>query len=111
PVWLYFAPRPSRAAAVNSSVAGKLHWRAILASPAFWTMSAASFFLSYYWYFLLTWMPAYMTMARGFSTLGMGRVLSTPLFVMAATNLLAGWLADRLASKTEAILGAHLVCR
>jgi MFS family permease len=100
PVWLYFAPRPSRAAAVNSSVAGKLHWRAILASPAFWTMSAASFFLSYYWYFLLTWMPAYMTMARGFSTLGMGRILSTPLFVMAASNVLAGWLADRLSSRT-----------
>jgi len=38
---------------------------------------------------LLTWMPAYMTMSRGFSTLGMGRNLSSPLFVMAVSNLLA----------------------
>jgi MFS transporter, ACS family, D-galactonate transporter len=100
PIWLYFAPRPSPAPTVALSAAGTFRWRAILSSPAFWTMSACSFFLSYYWYFLLTWMPAYMTMSRGFSTLGMGRSLSTPLFVMAVSNLLAGWLADRLASKT-----------
>lgn len=100
PVWLYFAPRPAPALTVTSSATGTLHWRAIFSSPAFWTMSACSFFLSYYWYFLLTWLPAYMTMARGFSTLGMGRIFSTPLFVMAGTNVLAGWLADRLSSKT-----------
>jgi len=100
PAWFYFAPRPLPVRAVTSSATGALRWRAILASPAFWTMSAASFFLSYYWYFLLTWMPAYMTMARGFSTLGMGRILSTPMFVMVGTNVLAGWFADRLSSRT-----------
>lgn len=100
PAWLYFAPRPSPVRTAASSTKEKFRWGAILASPAFWTMSACSFFLSYYWYFLLTWMPAYMTMSRGFSTLGMGRILSTPLFVMAGTNLFAGWLADRFASRT-----------
>jgi MFS transporter, ACS family, D-galactonate transporter len=100
PAWLYLAPRPSPRPTVTLSNAETFRWSAILSSPAFWSMSACSFFLSYYWYFLLTWMPAYMTMARGFSTLGMGRILSTPLFVMAVTNLLAGWLADRLASRT-----------
>jgi sugar phosphate permease len=101
PVWLYFAPRPSPAPIiVRSSATGAFRWAAIFSSPAFWTMSACSFFLSYYWYFLLTWMPAYITMSRGFSTLGMGRILSTPLFVMAVTNILAGWLADRLSSRT-----------
>jgi len=100
PAWLYFAPRPAPAPVIASSAHGTIRWVAILSSPSFWTMSAASFFLSYYWYFVLTWMPAYMTMSRGFSTLGMGRILSTPLFLMAATNVLTGWLADRLSAKT-----------
>jgi MFS family permease len=71
----------------------------VIASPTLWAMSACVFFFSYYWYFVLTWMPAYLTMARGYSTMGMGRILSTPLFAMAVTNIITGWAADKLATK------------
>ena len=37
--------------------------------------------------------------ARGFSTLGMGKVISTALFAMAGVNVLAGVAVDRLAAR------------
>jgi len=70
-----------------------------LRSRAFWAMSACIFLASYYWYFLLTWVPAYLTLSRGFSTLEMGRILSVPMFVMAVLNICGGVVADRLAAR------------
>jgi ACS family D-galactonate transporter-like MFS transporter len=105
PAWVAFAPRrvvekPSTPLETRRQpgMAGPT-----LSSPAFWAMCACVFFFSYYWYFLLTWMPAYLTMSRGFSTLGMGRTLSAPLFAMAVTNLIAGWAADWLVKRNGAV--------
>ncbi len=78
-------------------------WHLIVADRTVWVMSACVFLFSYYWYFILTWMPAYLTMARGFSTVAMGHILSLPLFTMAALNVLAGWFADKLVTKTGAV--------
>jgi cyanate permease len=75
----------------------------VAASPVLWLMSLCIFLSSYFWYFVLTWVPAYLTLSRGFSTLEMGRVLSTPLFVMAAVNVLGGIVADRLAARTGSV--------
>jgi hypothetical protein len=72
-------------------------------------MSACVFCFSYYWYFLLTWMPAYLTLARGFSTTGMGRILSAPLFTMAVLNLGVGWLADRLVARSGAVFQTRIL--
>lgn len=108
PAWLYFAPA-GKTKTAGPAQAVRWPWRAIFASPSFWTMSACIFFSSYFWYFVLTWMPAYLTMSRGFSTLGMGQVLSIPLFTMAVTNLVTGWLADRLVKKTGAIFWVRIL--
>ena len=100
PAWLLLAP----AGKVESSRdTGAWPWRIILTSPTVWAMSACVFFFSYYWYFLLTWMPAYMTSSRGFSTMGMGRILFIPLATMAMTNAVFGKLADFLIKKTESL--------
>lgn len=107
PLWTYFAPR-GRMEAAGSLGPSRWPWRAIFGSAPFWAMSACIFFLSYYWYFLLTWMPAYLTMARGYSTTGMGQILSTPLFAMAAFNVLAGFVADRLVSRRGSVYGVRL---
>src|SRR5579884_4542936 len=48
-------------------------------------------------------MPAYLIVARGFSTRAMGGILAAPLFTMAGTNLIAGWLADRFVAKTGSV--------
>jgi ACS family D-galactonate transporter-like MFS transporter len=74
-------------------------WRTLLADRTFWAMSLSILLSSYYWYFVLTWVPSYLMLSRHFSTLGMGRVLSTALFTMAIVNILAGAAADRLAAR------------
>lgn len=109
PAWLYFTPRKPNVPARPVEAAPKVWpWRAILSSPAVWAMSGCVFFFSYYWYFVLTWMPTYLTSARGFSTLRMGEILSIPLFSMAGVNIAAGWLADKLAARTGNVFRVRL---
>jgi MFS family permease len=108
PAWLYFAPAGKHVPHAGPRAAIRWPWHTIFVSPSFWGMSACVFFVSYYWYFLLTWMPAYMTMARGFSTLGMGRILSMPLFAMAVINVVSGWLADKFLTRAHSVFWVRI---
>jgi len=92
------APEAARRAAGPSPLS-PWSWRELLARRAFWAMTLSILLSSYYWYFVLTWVPSYLILARSFSTLGMGRVLSTALFAMAGVNVVAGAAADRLAGR------------
>jgi ACS family D-galactonate transporter-like MFS transporter len=105
PCWLIATPsdgtRADRQAGGASGDASPRHWtwRILLRSRSFWTMTLTILLSSYYWYFVLTWIPSYLILSRGFSTLEMGRVVSTALFTMAVVNILAGFAADRLAAR------------
>jgi MFS transporter, ACS family, D-galactonate transporter len=103
PFWLWLAPRNDGRKVSDAVQARPLPWREALGSPMVWLLSGAIFLSSYYWYFLLTWVPSYLTMSRGFSTLEMGRVLSGPLFAMAVLNVAAGAVADRLARRARSV--------
>jgi ACS family D-galactonate transporter-like MFS transporter len=111
PFWLWFAPagRPQPAAAKAAAPAHRVPWGEVVSSRVFWAMSACIFLSSYYWYFVLTWVPAYLTIARGFSTLEMGRVLSIPLFIMAGLNVLAGFAADRLVARAGSVFRVRVL--
>jgi ACS family D-galactonate transporter-like MFS transporter len=102
PAWLIFAPRRTEAPLAEVA-AGPVRLSSFLADGSVWALSGAIFFSSYFWWFVMTWMPGYMTLARGFSNASMGRTLSIPLFTMAVTNLVAGWLGDRMAEGRRAI--------
>lgn len=65
-------------------------------------MSLGAFFYSYYWYFILTWVPSYLLTVHGYSNLKMGTILSVPLAVTAVTSLVAGRVADKVIKKTGA---------
>jgi MFS transporter, ACS family, D-galactonate transporter len=112
PFWLWLAPRDGGAvkptAKLNAPAAAPIPWGAVLGSRAFWGMTLCIFLSSYYWYFVLTWVPTYLTSARGYSNLQMGRVLSTPLFIMAFFNIAAGVLADRIARRTGNVFRTRL---
>ena len=100
PGWLLLAPRSGGAQKTTAAVPlREIAWREAFAAKAFWAMPLCIFFSSYFWYFLLIWVPTYLTTSRGFSTLERGRALSIPLFVMAILNVGAGWAADRLARR------------
>ncbi len=74
-------------------------WRMLLINRTFWAMSSCIFMSSYFWYFVLTWVPSYLILSRGFSTLAMGRVVSTALFAMAIVNVAGGWAVDKWAAR------------
>ncbi|MGA2596220.1 MAG: MFS transporter, partial [Bryobacteraceae bacterium] len=83
-------------------------WRHVLRMRALWATSLCIFLSSYFWYFLLTWVPTYLISSRGFTTVEMGRVLSTPLFAMAALNVAAGVVADRLVKRVGSVFRIRL---
>jgi ACS family D-galactonate transporter-like MFS transporter len=106
PCWLFATPsgspraaRQTKKAAEDSGAPRPWTWRMLLANRTFWAMSLSILLASYYWYFVLTWIPSYLILSRGFSTLGMGRVVSTALFTMAAVNIAAGSAVDKLAAR------------
>jgi ACS family glucarate transporter-like MFS transporter len=106
PGWLAAVPAEgSRAArgavevADGDTVGRPWTWGMFLASRTFWAMSICIFLSSYYWYFVLTWVPSYLIFSRGFSTLEMGRVVSLALAAMAVVNVASGWLADKCAAR------------
>ena len=112
PFWIYFAPRGSARETVRTETPpppARRAWIIGAKSPSFWALAACVFFLSYYWYFVLTWMPAYLTMSRGFSTMGMGRILSAPLFAMAVFNVVGGWAADKLVKRFGSVFRVRIL--
>ena len=106
PGWLFAVPsdgtravRQAEKAADDLAAPRRWTWRMLLTNRIFWAMAFAILLSSYYWYFVLTWVPSYLILARGFSTLEMGRVVSTALFTMAIANVLAGLAVDKLAAR------------
>jgi len=69
PLWLLFAPRREPAPTVQIV-------KAPIPFASTWALSGCVFFSSYFWWFVMTWMPSYMTLSRGYSTAQMGRILS-----------------------------------
>jgi MFS family permease len=110
PWWLWLVPADKRPEGVRKKPARRepLSVRRVLAGKVLWLMSACIFLSSYFWYFVLTWVPSYLTISRGFSTLEMGRVLSIPLFVMAGVNIIGGFAADRLAVRIGSVSRVRL---
>lgn len=104
--WAVVAPKHKRAepvAAVAMAEAGpRVNWFSVVATPLFWAVTLGAFFYSYYWYFILTWVPSYLLTVHGYSNIKMGTVLSVPLAVTAVTSLVAGTVADRVIKKTGA---------
>ena len=97
PLWLLFAPKQTPP---GDMPAKSIPITSFFDRPSVWLLSGVVFFSSYFWWFVMTWMPGYMTLARSFSTASMGRTLSIPLFTMVLTNLIAGWVSDRLVAKS-----------
>jgi MFS family permease len=72
-------------------------WGKLLASRTVWMLWAQYFFMSYAWYFYITWFPTYLK--EQFTSLGdMPRALlaCVPLFFGGMGSILAGMLSARL---------------
>lgn len=106
PCWLFAVPSGRTIVAQKSEkvvahvvALRQWTWHLLVSDRTFWAMSLAVLLSSYFWYFVLTWIPSYLIIARGFSTLEMGKIVSIALFTMAAVNVVAGSVADKLAAR------------
>lgn len=102
PCWLKVAP------VVAEKKVTRFDWAGLLSNSTLWAMASFILFSSYYWYFLLTWVPAYMTAARGYKTMQMGYILSSALACMAIVSITGGSLADFLVKRSKSLFSVRV---
>ena len=68
----------------------------ILSERSAWFTAFGLFCGNYYWYFLITWLPAYLEKERHFPKTRMALFGWLPFLAIAASCVFSGWLSDRL---------------
>jgi MFS family permease len=92
--WLYWAPR-GYAAPAKAEQAETPSLLDILRQRSAWFSFLGLFCSNYYWFFLLTWLPAYLEKERGFPKPKMAVLGSLAFFTVAVSTVVCGWLSDR----------------
>jgi MFS family permease len=76
-------------------------WKLLIRSRNVWALCAMYSGYTYGLYFYLTWLPTYLTESRGVGEAELGFYAGLPWLVASASNLLGGWLTDRLCRGTR----------
>ena len=91
--WLAWMPRrDATSSSASSPLSGML---AVIRRRQAWAMWICHFSLAYPLYFLLTWLPYYLTRARGMSLNQMARAGALIFLIYAGASAATGKLADR----------------
>ena len=72
---------------------------AILSERSAWFTAFGLFCGNYYWYFLITWLPAYLEKERHFPKTKMALFAWFPFVAIAISTVSFGWLSDRLIAR------------
>lgn len=96
--WLLYMPRGEGVAARKSrgAAAGGVPstWDIVTRRPVLAT-ALGLFCTNYFWYFLITWLPAYMEKERHFDKEKMAVFASMAFLAVALSSVCSGWLSDR----------------
>ncbi len=65
----------------------------------YWLLVAYFFFNAAVWWGIMTWLPSYLRVARGFSWAQMGALASLPYVVGAVSLLIFGYLSDKVGKR------------
>lgn len=84
--------------AQNVSGHGDVPWRELATRPTMWLLWGQYFFLSYGWYFFVTWLPTYLRDERGLE-------IKSNVVMQWLAHVLEGWFSPELSVK---ILSAAL---
>jgi MFS family permease len=96
-------------AAARGSQAGP-GFLAILRRRQAWGTFLGLFCLNYSWYFVLNWLPSYLTKERHYSTRMMAWYGSLPFWGLAAMIVLSGWVSDRFIRRGFSPTRVRLTC-
>jgi MFS family permease len=95
--WIRFMPRGVSAAREDHMLVPSI--RAILDQRSAWFTAFGLFCGNYYWYFLITWLPAYLEKERHFPKQKMALFGWFPFLAIATSCVISGWLSDWLIAR------------
>jgi MFS transporter, ACS family, glucarate transporter len=81
----------------------KISWKRLLSSRAVWMLCWQYFFLSYGWYFYITWLPTYLQEGLGLKVAKSAVLGGLPLFLGGIGNMAGVFLGARLAMATGSV--------
>ncbi len=95
--WLvpWIAWMPSAKAALHTQKTEPPSLRTLLTQRSAWGTCLGMFGYNYFSYFMLTWLPFYLTRERNFSMYSMAKIGGAGYIGGACLALLGGWLSDR----------------
>ncbi|WP_435416725.1 MFS transporter [Parerythrobacter aurantius] len=96
-LWLvpwHFASKPLRSDSVTAPVVDPVPMKRLFAIPTLWLMGAAHFMSNYGFYFLLAWLPLYLTKTLGYSIAEMTLLTTLSFTSQGIAALVAGRLSD-----------------
>jgi MFS family permease len=96
-----------RPGARNAVAHVKISWKRLLSSRAVWMLCWQYFFLSYGWYFYITWLPTYLREGRHMNLVQSAWMGVLPLFFGGIGNLAGVALGGRLTRATGSVLRAR----
>jgi MFS transporter, ACS family, D-galactonate transporter len=97
--WLavYRLPHDDEAATAQPDEAQRtIRWTTLLKYPTTWGVMLGQAGYLYIYYVFATWLPGYLVLQRGMSTLTTGAVGMLPFLVGTLCVVLGGWAGDRL---------------
>lgn len=101
-LWLvpwHFASAPLRSKSMTTPVIDPVPLGRLLRLPALWLMGAAHFMSNYGFYFLLAWLPLYLTKTLGYSIAEMTLLTTLSFIAQGVAALVAGRLSDRAVAR------------
>jgi MFS transporter, ACS family, D-galactonate transporter len=96
--WFRWMPRTTHAERKDER-ADQVGIGEILSKRSAWFSAAALFCSNYFWYFLVTWLPAYLEGERHFPKSKMAVFGSMSYLAIAASTIVCGWVTDRLIAR------------
>ncbi len=84
-------------------------WRKMVRSRQVWLLSAQYFFLSYGWYFYITWLPTYLKEGRGLAVTSTALLGILPLFFGGLGNPAGAWTSAFLVRRSGDLRWARKV--
>jgi MFS family permease len=97
--WIRFMPAGKTAAREDVRLVPSIH--AILRQRSMWFACIGQFCANYFWYFLMTWLPAYLEKERHFSKPKMALFAWLPFLAIAISDVISGWASDRLIERGD----------
>lgn len=94
--WRRFMRESSASA---DATATELPFATILGHRTLWATCVGHFTSNYGFYFLLSWLPLYLTSVRGFALTEMATITALTFAVQGVVALIAGWGSDRLVAQ------------